>query len=58
MQVYRQRGDLQRALDEVETTLHGLEEEALTACGRCGRQLEEYWSRCPSCLAWIPLPTA
>ena len=58
VQVHRQRGDLQLALDEVETALRGLADGAVTACGRCGRHFEEYWSRCPQCLAWIPLPPA
>lgn len=58
VQVHRQRGDLQCALDEVETALRGLADGAVTACGRCGRPFEEYWSRCPHCLAWIPLPVA
>jgi len=58
VQVLRQQGDLPRALDEVETALRGLADGAATACGRCGRPLEEYWSRCPHCLAWIPLPAA
>jgi len=57
VQVQRQRGDLSGALDEVESALRGLDEETHIACGRCGRRQEEYWSRCPSCLAWIPLPT-
>ncbi len=58
VQVHRQRGDLQLALDEVETALRGLADGAVSACGRCGRHFEEYWSRCPQCLAWIPLPPA
>ena len=58
VQVLRQRGELPRALDEVETALKGLDEGNATACGRCGQPLEEYWSRCPHCLAWIPLPAA
>lgn len=58
VQVLRQRGELPRALDEVETALKGLADGASTACGRCGQALEEYWSRCPHCLAWIPLPAA
>jgi len=57
-QVLRQQGELPRALDEVETALRGLADGAVIACGRCGRPLEEYWSRCPHCLAWIPLPAA
>jgi lipopolysaccharide biosynthesis regulator YciM len=58
VQVLRQQGELPRALDEVEETLKSLAEGAATVCGRCGRPFEEYWSRCPDCLAWIPLPAA
>lgn len=58
VQAHRQRGDLQRALDEVESVLRDLDEGVVISCGRCGRRLEEYWSRCPDCLAWIPLPAA
>jgi lipopolysaccharide biosynthesis regulator YciM len=58
VQVHRQRGDLPRALDEVASALQDLEERTIISCGRCGRPMEEYWSRCPSCLAWIPLPAA
>lgn len=57
-QVLRQRGELPQALDEVETALRGLADGAAPLCGRCGRPFEEYWSRCPHCLAWIPLPAA
>jgi len=58
VQVLRQQGELPRALDEVEAALKSLAEGATTMCGRCGRPFEEYWSRCPDCLAWIPLPAA
>jgi lipopolysaccharide biosynthesis regulator YciM len=58
VQVHRQRGDLPRALEEVESALRDLDQGATITCGRCGRDLEEYWSRCPGCLAWIPLPAA
>ena len=57
VKIRRQRGDLEGALDEADQGLRGLGEGAHIACGRCGRRQEEYWSRCPSCLAWIPLPT-
>lgn len=58
VQVHRQRGNIESALDEVEAALRGLGDGAITACGRCGRPFEEYWSRCPHCLSWIPLPAA
>jgi lipopolysaccharide biosynthesis regulator YciM len=58
VQVLRQQGELPRALDEVEAALKSLADGAVTVCGRCGRPFEEYWSRCPDCLAWIPLPAA
>jgi lipopolysaccharide biosynthesis regulator YciM len=58
VQVLRQQGDQEGALEAMETALRDLAAGAVTACGRCGRPLEEYWSRCPHCLAWIPLPAA
>jgi lipopolysaccharide biosynthesis regulator YciM len=58
VQVHRRRGHLDSALDEVESALRGLGDGATASCGRCGRPFEEYWSRCPNCLSWIPLPAA
>lgn len=50
--VYRRRGELSRALDEMETLLRGLEGAERFTCAACGAAADEYWTRCPSCLAW------
>ncbi len=50
--VFRRRGELSRALDEMETLLRGLEGGERFACLACGAPSDEYWTRCPSCLAW------
>jgi len=54
VEIHRRRGDTDRALSEVEDLLRGLGTTEAGACPRCGERLDEYWSRCPSCLAWIP----
>jgi lipopolysaccharide biosynthesis regulator YciM len=50
--VHRRRGELSRALDEMETLLRSLEGAERYTCPACGASTDEYWTRCPSCLAW------
>ncbi len=50
--VYRRRGELSRALDEMETLLRSLPGAERYTCSACGGAADEYWTRCPSCLAW------
>jgi len=50
--VYRRLGDLSRALDEMETLLRGVPKAESFTCSSCGAASEEYWTRCPHCLAW------
>ena len=50
--LYRRRGDLTRALEELESILRGVGSGEAYVCASCGEQSEEYWSRCPRCLAW------
>ena len=50
--VYRRLGDLSRALDEMETLLRGVPKAESFTCASCGAASEEYWTRCPHCLAW------
>jgi lipopolysaccharide biosynthesis regulator YciM len=52
--VHRRLGDLGRALDEMETLLRGVPPEERFVCAVCGAASEEYWTRCPACLAWSP----
>lgn len=52
IEIHRRLGDSARALSEVDTLLRELGGSAPPACPRCGERAEEYWSRCPSCLAW------
>jgi lipopolysaccharide biosynthesis regulator YciM len=51
--VHRRLGDLSRALDEVEALLRGVPEAERFTCASCGSASEEYWTRCPQCLAWV-----
>jgi Flp pilus assembly protein TadD len=53
VEIHRRRGDSDRALSEVEDLLRGLGTADPIACAKCGERLHEFWSRCPSCLAWI-----
>ncbi|MGE5176447.1 MAG: tetratricopeptide repeat protein [Hyphomicrobiales bacterium] len=53
VEIYRRRGDANRALDEVESVLRDLGTVEPETCAKCGARLEEYWSRCPKCLAWL-----
>jgi lipopolysaccharide biosynthesis regulator YciM len=50
--VYRRLGDLSKALDEMETLLRGTPKAESFTCVSCGAASEEYWTRCPHCLAW------
>jgi len=50
--VYRRLGDLSKALDEMETLLRGVPKAESYTCVSCGAASEEYWTRCPHCLAW------
>ena len=52
--VHRRRGELARALDEMETLLRGMGEAESFVCRRCHAASDEYWIRCPHCLAWTP----
>jgi lipopolysaccharide assembly protein B len=53
IEIHRRLGDPARALSEVDALLRELGGAAPQACPRCGERAEEYWSRCPSCLAWM-----
>jgi lipopolysaccharide biosynthesis regulator YciM len=50
--VHRRLGDLSRALDEVDLLLRGVPKAERFTCVSCGAATEEYWTRCPQCLAW------
>jgi lipopolysaccharide biosynthesis regulator YciM len=52
--VYRRRGELARALDEMESLLRGMGEAEHFVCRQCHASSDEYWIRCPHCLAWTP----
>lgn len=53
VEIYRRRGDANRALTEVETILRDLGTVEPAVCPKCGARLDEYWTRCPKCLAWL-----
>jgi lipopolysaccharide biosynthesis regulator YciM len=53
VEIHRRRGDSDRALSEVEDLLRGLGSVEPGSCAKCGARLHEFWSRCPSCLAWL-----
>ena len=53
-ELHRRRGDLTRALDEMQSLMHNLGSGEVYVCATCGRESEEYWSRCPHCYAWVP----
>lgn len=48
----RRLGDLSGALDQMETLLRGVPKPVGFTCDACGAASEEYWTRCPHCLAW------
>ncbi|HZI89410.1 MAG TPA: tetratricopeptide repeat protein [Candidatus Polarisedimenticolia bacterium] len=50
--VHRRQGDVSRALDQVEGLLRDVHETERFTCSSCGASSEEYWTRCPQCLAW------
>src|SRR5258706_264068 len=50
--VHRRLGDLSRALDEMEVLTRGIPSTERFTCSSCGAASEEYWTRCPQCLAW------
>ncbi len=52
--VHRRLGDLSKALDEMETVLRGVPRAERFTCASCGSASDEYWTRCPDCLAWSP----
>jgi len=51
--IHRRLGDPNRALSEVDALARDLAGSDLPVCATCGERAEEYWSRCPSCLAWM-----
>ncbi|HYJ33080.1 MAG TPA: tetratricopeptide repeat protein [Candidatus Binatia bacterium] len=53
IEIHRRLGDPARALNEVDSLLRELGGSAPLTCPKCGERAEEYWSRCPSCLAWM-----
>lgn len=53
-ELHRRRGDLTRALDEMQSLMRNLGSGEVYVCTTCGRESEEYWSRCPHCFAWVP----
>jgi lipopolysaccharide biosynthesis regulator YciM len=53
VEIHRREGDATRALAEIESLMRALSGTETPACPRCGERAEEYWSRCPSCLAWM-----
>jgi len=50
--VHRRLGDVSQALDQVEALLRGQPSKEHFTCSSCGTASEEYWTRCPQCLAW------
>jgi lipopolysaccharide biosynthesis regulator YciM len=54
VEIYRRLGDVSRALSEVEGVLRSLGSAEPASCPSCSERLEEFWSRCPACLAWLP----
>jgi lipopolysaccharide biosynthesis regulator YciM len=52
IEIYRRSGNPSQALSEVDDLLREMSVSEQRACPRCGERAEEYWSRCPSCLAW------
>ena len=50
--VHRRLGDVSRALDQVEGILRDVPQTESFTCASCGASSEEYWTRCPQCLAW------
>ncbi|HEU5310964.1 MAG TPA: tetratricopeptide repeat protein, partial [Candidatus Eisenbacteria bacterium] len=53
-ELHQRRGDLTRALDEMQSVIRNLGPGEVYVCATCGRDSEEYWSRCPHCFAWVP----
>ena len=53
-ELHQRRGDLTRALDEMQSVIRHLGPGEVYVCATCGRDSEEYWSRCPHCFAWVP----
>lgn len=54
VEIHRRIGDPSRALTEVDELLRDLSgPEERPVCQSCGERAEEFWSRCPSCLAWM-----
>jgi len=53
-ELHRRKGDLARALDEMQSLMRSLGSGEVYVCATCGRESEEYWSRCPHCFAWVP----
>ena len=53
IEIHRRLGDSARALSEVDTLLRELGGATPPVCPRCGARADEYWSRCPACLAWM-----
>jgi lipopolysaccharide biosynthesis regulator YciM len=52
--VHRRLGDVSRALDEMETLSREVPRAERFTCAACGATSEEFWTRCPACLAWSP----
>lgn len=50
--VHRRLGDVSQALDQVEALLRDVPAKERFTCSSCGTASEEYWTRCPQCLAW------
>jgi lipopolysaccharide biosynthesis regulator YciM len=54
VEIHRRIGDPSRALTEVDELLRDLSTpEERPVCQSCGARAEEFWSRCPACLAWM-----
>jgi len=53
IEIHRRLGDPAGALNEVDALLRDLGGAVAPVCPKCGERAEEYWSRCPSCLAWM-----
>jgi len=53
VEIRRREGDASRALTEMDALVRELAASDVPVCPRCGERAEEYWSRCPSCLAWM-----
>ena len=53
IEIHRRLGDSARALSESTRSCASWGGATPPVCPRCGARADEYWSRCPACLAWM-----